>query len=243
MSSPPRARRPTRAETRTRLLDAAVEVFVERGITGASVEDIADAAGFSRGALYSNFADKDELILALLQRITDESIAEIEDLLERYPEPDEYVRATQAQMVSPNRRRGPHHPVLSVELVLYSLRNPAARPLLKARLDRAEAAVWRVVERNATELGLSAADNRRAIAAMIVAMDDGFALHALIDPARDSIEAFSAALDFLAEAGVAIAFSEAHGGDGRAPTRPSAQPISAPRSAPAARPRSPRRGA
>ena len=223
MSSPSRARRPSRVETRTRLLDAAVEVFVERGIAAASVEDIAEAAGFSRGALYSNFADKDELVLAVLQRITDEAVAEIEDLLERYPDPDDYVRATQDLMVTPGRRNGHHHPVLSIELVLYALRNPAARPLLKARLDRAQEAVWRVVERNAVALGLDAADNRRAIAAMIVAIDDGFSLHALVDPDRDPIEAFSAALDFLAEAGVAIAFGERHGASGRAPTRPSAR--------------------
>ncbi len=223
MSSVPsaRSRRPTRAETRARLLDAAVGVFVERGIAAATVEDIAEAAGFSRGAVYSNFADKDAVVLALLQKMTDDAMAEIEDLLQRFPDPDEYIRATQELMVSPSRRNGSHDPVLSVELVLYAMRNPAARPLLKERLDRAEQMVWRVVERNATALGLAAADNRRAIAAMIVAMDDGFALHAIVDPNRDSIEQFSTALDFLGEAGAAIAFSEAHGGPGRAPTRPS----------------------
>lgn len=223
MSSVPsaRPRRPTRAETRARLLDAAVGVFVERGIAAASVEEIAEAAGFSRGAVYSNFADKDALVLALLQKMTDDAMAEIEDLLERFPDPDDYIRATQELMVSPSRRNGNHHPILSIELVLYAMRNPAARPLLKARLDRAEETVWRVVERNAAALGLAAADNRRVIAAMIVAMDDGFGLHAIVDPERDMIEQFSTALDFLAEAGAAIAFSERHGQPGRAPTRPS----------------------
>lgn len=220
-STPSRTRRPTREETRTRLLDAAVEVFVARGIAAASVEDIAEAAGFSRGAFYSNFADKDALVLALLQRASDEAIAEIEGLLETHPDPDDYIRATQELMMSPSRRNGHHHPVLSVELMLYSLRNPVARPLLKERIDRAEASIWRVVERNATALGLEAADNRRAIASMIVAMDDGFALHAIVDPARDPVELFATALDFLAEAGAAIAFQERHGQPGRAPTRPS----------------------
>lgn len=220
-STPSRTRRPTREETRTRLLDAAAEVFVARGIAAASVEDIAEAAGFSRGAFYSNFADKDALVLALLQRASDEAIAEIEDLLELHPDPDDYIRATQELMMSPARRNGHHHPVLSVELMLYSLRNPAARPLLKERIDRAEASIWRVVERNADALGLAAADNRRAVAAMIVAMDDGFALHAIVDPERDPVELFATALDFLAEAGAAIAFQERHGQPGRAPTRPS----------------------
>jgi len=49
-------------------MTAAVSVFAARGIIGASVEEISEAAGFTRGAFYSNFADKDELVLALLRR-------------------------------------------------------------------------------------------------------------------------------------------------------------------------------
>ncbi len=214
-----RQRRPSRAETRARLLDAAVRVFVERGIAAASVDEIAEAAGFSRGALYSNFADKDALVLALLERTSHESEKEVDDLLAAHPDPDDFIRATQAMLVAPNRRDGMHHPVLSIELMLYALRNPAARPLLKARLDRAESAIVRVVEASAENLGLAPADNRRAIAAMVVAMDDGFGLHAMIDPTRDPLEAFNVALDFLAEAGAAIAVAEQIGKK-RTPTRP-----------------------
>jgi AcrR family transcriptional regulator len=57
-----------RAATRERLLAAAHTVFAERGLAGASIEDICDAAGFTRGAFYSNFATKDDLYLALLRR-------------------------------------------------------------------------------------------------------------------------------------------------------------------------------
>jgi AcrR family transcriptional regulator len=57
-----------RALTRERLITAAVAVFAERGINGASVEEISEAAGFTRGAFYSNFADKSALVLALLER-------------------------------------------------------------------------------------------------------------------------------------------------------------------------------
>ncbi len=56
-----------RAQTRERLMTAAAAVFAERGIIGASVEEISDLAGFTRGAFYSNFASKDELVLALLR--------------------------------------------------------------------------------------------------------------------------------------------------------------------------------
>lgn len=57
-----------RAATRERLLDAARVVLANEGIQGASVEHICDQAGFTRGAFYSNFSTKDELLLALCER-------------------------------------------------------------------------------------------------------------------------------------------------------------------------------
>lgn len=58
----------SRSVTRDRLLDAAGEVFAERGVAGASVEEVCERAGYTRGAFYSNFATKDELVVALLDR-------------------------------------------------------------------------------------------------------------------------------------------------------------------------------
>ena len=57
-----------RLATRTRLLDAARSVFAARGVHGSSVEEICEAAGFTRGAFYSNYADKEELTRDLLRR-------------------------------------------------------------------------------------------------------------------------------------------------------------------------------
>jgi AcrR family transcriptional regulator len=194
-------------------------VFVSRSIAAASIEEITAVAGLSRGAFYSNFADIDELTMALLARITNEAIGDIDRLLVEYPDPDDYLRATQDLYRSPERRRRTHDPVLSVELVLYSLRNPAARPLLLERLNRAEESVTRVVEKMAERRGIAPAGNHRAIAAMISAMDDGFALHAIIDPTRDPVEALNRALEFLSEAGAAIAATELLGQKHK-PTRP-----------------------
>ncbi|WP_164984034.1 TetR/AcrR family transcriptional regulator [Cellulomonas endophytica] len=57
-----------RERTRERLLDAAYEVFAETGVAAASVEEVCERAGFTRGAFYSNFATKEELFSALLER-------------------------------------------------------------------------------------------------------------------------------------------------------------------------------
>src|SRR5947209_13762797 len=65
-----RPQRLTRAErqaqTRRELLDAAARVFVKRGFTGSSVEEISAEAGYTRGAFYSNFRSKNELLVELL---------------------------------------------------------------------------------------------------------------------------------------------------------------------------------
>lgn len=57
-----------RRRTRERLLDAAFDVFAEQGVKAASVETIVEAAGFTRGAFYSNFTSKEELFFALMER-------------------------------------------------------------------------------------------------------------------------------------------------------------------------------
>jgi len=66
-----------RENTRTRLMDAAATVFAEIGIDAASVEAVSERAGFTRGAFYSNFASKEELLLALCGRSAQTTIAAV----------------------------------------------------------------------------------------------------------------------------------------------------------------------
>src|SRR5476651_1428618 len=77
-----RRQRLTRSEaqalTRRRLLEASAEVFGEKGFRAASLTDVADHAGYTIGAVYSNFASKDELFHALMReriRLAEEGLA------------------------------------------------------------------------------------------------------------------------------------------------------------------------
>lgn len=72
--APPGARLP-RAEVRRRVLDAAERVFAERGYAEARLADIAHAAGFTKGAVYSNFASKHELYAELITRQVSSNLA------------------------------------------------------------------------------------------------------------------------------------------------------------------------
>src|SRR5215468_9016491 len=72
--------------TRVRLIEAAEILFIRKGFDGASVEDISEMAGYTRGAFYSNFADKDQVFLAVIDRRRTKGL---EDIFQRASEPAE----------------------------------------------------------------------------------------------------------------------------------------------------------
>src|SRR3954447_21148175 len=77
--------RPTRESTQLRLFEAAAGVFAEHGVGAATVGQIVSAAGFTRGAFYSNFATKDELLLAMLDHHVHRSIEHNLKVLAEHP--------------------------------------------------------------------------------------------------------------------------------------------------------------
>jgi AcrR family transcriptional regulator len=66
-----------RAATRADLLEAAARVFARRGLNGASVDDVAAEAGYTSGAVYSNFRTKDELFVAAFEHHVARQIREV----------------------------------------------------------------------------------------------------------------------------------------------------------------------
>src|SRR2546423_14603730 len=68
--------------TRTTLVEAASEVFADKGFYGASLEEIAEVAGFTRGAIYSNFGNKEELLYAVIDHFVDSQLRDFASLLQ-----------------------------------------------------------------------------------------------------------------------------------------------------------------
>ncbi len=121
-----------RAQTRERLMAAAISVFAARGITGASVEEICEAAGFTRGAFYSNFADKDALVLALIQAEIAHQYAAAEQSIsamkaaagDRSPEDLVSYALTEFEAAG---RSGRETILVHQDLLLYAARQPSLR--------------------------------------------------------------------------------------------------------------------
>lgn len=123
-----------RQRTRARLLDAAFDVFAEHGVKAASVETIVEAAGFTRGAFYSNFSSKEELFFALMEREKTMRIAQLEAGVEQFLRPlvgsggaelgdDEVIRTiTRILELQTDDRRWW---LVQSEFLLLALRDPA----------------------------------------------------------------------------------------------------------------------
>lgn len=84
-------REESQALTRSKLLDSAARVVAAEGYEGASIDKIAEAAGFSKGAFYSNFSSKEELFLELLETHASQDVVEIERLIGGITEPAQII--------------------------------------------------------------------------------------------------------------------------------------------------------
>lgn len=196
--------RPTREDTRRRLFEAAATVFEERGIGGASVEAIVEAAGFTRGAFYSNFATKDDLVIAMLEDHVEQSIRRNRELLEQHRQPADFLAALRAVDRSQQDPLG-RSPLLHIELILYAARAREHRPALARRLRARRALITEIVTTTQAAAGRTgdALDPAQA-GAVLLALEDGLRLHQLVDPRATPPDTFYRAVaDLQAAMGLA----------------------------------------
>jgi AcrR family transcriptional regulator len=174
--------RPTRDETRERLFAAAAEVFEKRGVGAASVEQIVAAAGFTRGAFYSNFATKEELLVAMLDEHVRRSIRHNRELLAAYPDAEGFLAALRADE---GREDDPLHrsPLLQIELILHVARTPEQRPALAERLRAMRSLIGEIAASALREAGVEREIDAAQAGMLLLAIEDGLRLHRLIDPA------------------------------------------------------------
>lgn len=188
----PGARRDRREQTRAALLAAAERLWAERGIHGASLDDIAAAAGLTKGAVYSNFAGKTDLLLALMERIT--SARTRTDVCDELRAAAEDADRTGR----PSRRDSDEAPrrlaLLLVEFWLYGMRDYAAgwriadwyaerREQLARELEPADG--------SATDGPAPGEPTPGDRATLTMALDFGLAFQHLLDPARVPADLYS----------------------------------------------------
>ncbi len=132
--------------TRSLLLSAAEQVFARVGYEKAQVEEIAEAAGFSKGALYAHFKSKEELFLALYETKTASSLANLRHALDAAPTRAGKVAAFRSFYINLSREKD--WALITLEVKLFIRRHPEVRD----RLRQVDEHVGETIEGAFTEL-------------------------------------------------------------------------------------------
>lgn len=148
-----------RAETQARLLDAAIGVFADRGVLAASVEEICERADFTRGAFYSNFSSKNDLVLAFMDRDRQETKAGLMQLAARFSNVDlggsrEQVLQAATEFFASTQTSTRENILINAEIRLYAAREPSIRAAYQEFHDAFNLEMASALERIVDEVGL-----------------------------------------------------------------------------------------
>jgi AcrR family transcriptional regulator len=179
-----------KARTRQDLLLAARAVFLRRGFHGASLDEIAEEAGYTKGAVYSNFAGKDDLYLALLDAHYDARIAAYVELMLEEPTFEDAIAAVGRFMATADERDPDWLPTLA-EFVSHAARDEMLRQAyVRVRerfLEAIAGVITALVERHGFALRIPALEAARASSVLA----RGYSAERRLDPEAVSPEIFA----------------------------------------------------
>lgn len=190
------ATRMSRAErkemTRELLLDAAIEVFARKGYHGASLDDVAEAAGFTKGAVYSNFTRKSDLFRALLEREKGRRDAAMRAAIESVPL--EFLPAFAAEWIERHSRDLRDWDILAVEFWLAAMRDRSIASELNEGWDDALSQLGAAIERKLRQADVDAGLSGQELAIVLDALGTGLLMDQYLHPDQPRSEIFAKAV-------------------------------------------------
>jgi len=208
MNPPQTIRDEQRALTRARLLDAARRVFARRGYHGASLDEIAREAGATTGAIYSNFAGKEDLFLALFEEHVASQNRKYREIFNRGQNLEERSRGGADDWMAFLHDEPDSFPLM-IEFWSYAIRDPKLRRRYAARLAAFRQTFAELIEQGASELGIELpAGFAERMGTVINALGNGLALEKLADPESVPDELLGSTIALIFEALLAQARAE-----------------------------------
>ena len=175
------SRAESQAQTRETLVRTATRAFLRDGYRATSLEQVADEAGFSKGAVYSNFRNKNELCLAVLDGIHAEQTQQIVQAMVGSATLEQRLAAFHSWADA--TIGDPAWTGLEFEFATHVRRDPALRAELAKREETVRALIAAVVSRNADELGLDLPLPADEAAAALLSLGIGLGVRRMVEPA------------------------------------------------------------
>jgi AcrR family transcriptional regulator len=189
----PLTRRETQARTRASILTAAAAAFSERGYSGCSVSDIANDAGFTTGALYSNFANKDDLFLAVVDQMIEDHLLVMIRAYDAADTPEEGMSALVTVFADGLVDRFQWN-LAMMEFSLRARERPEIGEALGERHRRARDGMAAAIGAAAEAADHELPGPTDLIASEMLAIGPGLMLEHLLDPTADSVAVYRYAL-------------------------------------------------
>ncbi|HVC07023.1 MAG TPA: TetR/AcrR family transcriptional regulator [Solirubrobacterales bacterium] len=181
MSSEAETRKQRQERTRVELIEAAGRVFAKRGYHGASVEEIAAEAGYTTGAVYSNFKGKEELFLALNDHELEKRLDDYRAVVAAVESP-EGVEQTASERFGSFIREDPDWPLLFFEFWAYGARNRKLRGEFVKQREAEVRIIAEAIERQTAAAGVELPLPAEQVAVGIGALVNGLAFERVLDP-------------------------------------------------------------
>jgi AcrR family transcriptional regulator len=196
-----RPRRLTRAETKARtrelLLDAAAEVFARKGFAGASVDDIAEAAGFTTGALYAHFGSKDALFVELLASRNGYRLSEAAAIVSNRVSSIDEARDTLSRFLIEVADKDIDLAALQAEFWLYAIRRPELLEHLATQFRANRDSLADVLAERARNLGQPENAPFVSMATAVLALFQGLVQLRRTDPDLVPTELYGTAVSWM----------------------------------------------
>jgi AcrR family transcriptional regulator len=173
-------RREKQQRTREALLEAAAGLFAERGLDKVSIDEVTQAAGYTKGAFYANFRSKEELFLVMLDEQFAKELARLDHALAGNDDLREEARAAAADFIRYASME--EWPALYFQFVAYAAQNEEFRQELATRHRAMRERLAQLFKRWKGGLGASSPVPFDQVAAMMFFMADGFLVDRIVEP-------------------------------------------------------------
>jgi AcrR family transcriptional regulator len=174
-------RQESQARTRALLLEVATAEFLAHGYNSTSLERVAEAAGFSKGAVYGNFAGKEELCLAVLEKYF---FAQLQKFITEFAAGGESIEDRLAVLASwlEVALADEKWQLLALEFAVQTRHNQKIQEQLAQREAMMRTAVTALLTQQIRQLGVEPVLPPDQLAVVLVAVVGGIAVQRLIDP-------------------------------------------------------------
>ncbi|MDD4867820.1 MAG: TetR/AcrR family transcriptional regulator [Mycobacterium sp.] len=174
--------RPKRSEVRARILAAAMSTFAKHGFAGASIDAIAEAAGFTKGAVYSNFGSKDDLFFALMDQQIELRTGLVTEVARDLPQGGPQALAAIGERLTRAITENREWQLLFVDYWARAVRDPSIRARFVEHRRAVRALMGDAVEQAARSLNIGVVLPTDVVSLLLLGLSNGLAIEELAAP-------------------------------------------------------------